>query len=165
MAKTSYAIALGSNRRSRYGSPAETLRAALDRLGPARASAVRTTAALGPPGRAFANAVAIVESDLEPDELLAQLKAMEGAFGRRGGRRWGARVLDLDLILWSGGPWAGPGPIIPHPAFRERLFVLAPLAETAPDWRDPLTGASVRQLLARLTAPRPAHRSNPETGP
>lgn len=161
MASTSYAIALGSNRRSRHGSPAETLRAALLELKPVRVSAILATPALGLAGRAFANAVAIVESALAPDELLADLKALESAFGRRSGRRWGPRVLDLDIILWSGGSWGGPGPTVPHPAFRERRFVLEPLAEVVPDWRDPLTGASVRQLLARLTAPVPGHRSNP----
>jgi 2-amino-4-hydroxy-6-hydroxymethyldihydropteridine diphosphokinase len=158
MTKTSYVIALGSNRRSRHGSPAATLRAALAQLRPAAISTIRTTPALGPAGRGFANAVALVESKLEPDELLAELKAMERAFGRRPGRRWGPRVLDLDIILWSGGPWGGPGPIVPHTQFRERAFVLQPLAELVPDWRDPMTGASVRQLLARLTARRPSHR-------
>ena len=158
MAKTSYAIALGSNRRSRHGSPAATLRAALAQLRPLAISTILTTPALGPAGRGFANAVALVESKLDPDELLAELKAMERAYGRRPGRRWGPRVLDLDIILWSGGPWGGPGPIVPHTQFRERAFVLQPLAELVPDWRDPMTGATVRQLLARLTRPRPTHR-------
>jgi 2-amino-4-hydroxy-6-hydroxymethyldihydropteridine diphosphokinase len=156
MATTSYAIALGSNRRSRHGSPAATLRAALAAIGGVqRVSTIRTTPALGPAGRSFANAVAIVESRLEPDALLAGLKAIERAFGRRPGRRWGPRVLDLDIILWSGGAWGGPGPVVPHPAFRERVFVLQPLGEVAPSWRDPIGGATVRQLFARLTAPRP----------
>jgi len=158
MAKTSYAIALGSNRRSRHGSPADTLRAALAELRPVAVSGIHATPALGPAGRGFANAVAIVESRLEPDELLAKLKTMERTFGRRPGRRWGPRVLDLDIILWSEGPWDGPGPIVPHPAFRERAFVLKPLAELAPGWPDPVSGLTVRQLLYRLTAPRPAHR-------
>ena len=157
MAKTSYAIALGSNRRSRHGSPAETLRAALAELRPVAVSRIHHGPALGPAGRGFANAVAIVESKLEPDELLAGLKALERAFGRRPGRRWGPRSLDLDIILWSEGPWDGPGPIVPHAAFRGRAFVLKPLAELAPDWRDPVSGLTVRQLLFRLTAPRPQH--------
>ena len=165
MVTTSYAIALGSNRRSRHGSPAATLRAAIAALGGGTVSAIRATPALGPAGRSFANAVAIVESELAPDELLAGLKAIERGFGRRPGRRWGPRVLDLDIILWSGGAWGGPGPIIPHPAYRTRGFVLQPLAEIAPGWRDPLTGATVRQLLARLTAPRPMPRSDGRSGP
>jgi 2-amino-4-hydroxy-6-hydroxymethyldihydropteridine diphosphokinase len=160
MAKTSYAIALGSNRRSRHGAPAETLRAAILELGASAASRISMTPALGPAGRSFANAVAIVGSELLPDALLAELKAIERRFGRRAGRRWGPRVLDLDIILWSEGPWGGPGPIVPHPAFRSRAFVLQPLAEIAPDWRDPLTGATMRQLLARLTRRRPAPRSS-----
>jgi 2-amino-4-hydroxy-6-hydroxymethyldihydropteridine diphosphokinase len=158
MTKTSYAIALGSNRRSRHGSPAETLQAALAELKPLAVSKIHITPALGPAGRGFANAVAIVESKLEPDELLAGLKAMERAYGRRPGRRWGPRVLDLDIILWSEGPWDGPGPIVPHPSFRERAFVLKPLAELAPGWRDPLSGLTVRQLLFRLTRRAPAPR-------
>ena len=147
MAATSYAIALGSNRRARPPRRAGRRRrgavAALRELGERRAvSTIRATPALGPAGRGFANAVAILlDSDLDPAELLDALKAIEREFGRRGGRRWGPRVLDLDIILWSGGMWGG-APTIPHPAFREPPFVLAPLAELAPGWRDPVTGAA-----------------------
>jgi 2-amino-4-hydroxy-6-hydroxymethyldihydropteridine diphosphokinase len=141
------------------------LRAAIVALDADIVSTIRTTPALGPAGRSFANAVAIVESPLAPDELLAELKAIERGFGRRPGKRWGPRVLDLDIILWSAGAWGGPGPIVPHPEFRTRAFVLEPLAEIAPGWRDPLTGATVRQLLARLTAPRPVPRSKARSGP
>jgi 2-amino-4-hydroxy-6-hydroxymethyldihydropteridine diphosphokinase len=155
MAGTSYAIALGSNRRGRHGSPADVVRAALNELKATAASSIRSTSALGPSGRSFANATAIIASDLDPPSLLDQLKALERSFGRRGGRRWGPRVLDLDILLWSEGAWEGPGLVIPHPAFRERAFVLDPLAEIAPGWRDPVTGATVRQLLARLAAARP----------
>jgi 2-amino-4-hydroxy-6-hydroxymethyldihydropteridine diphosphokinase len=155
MARTSYAIALGSNRRSRYGSPAETVRAAADVLDVERLSAIRSTPALGPAGRGFANAAAIVSSDLAPPEFLFQLKQVEADFGRRAGRRWGPRVLDLDIILWSGGAWQEPGLLVPHPEFRARRFVLDPLAELAPDWRDPITGATMRQLLYRRRSGRP----------
>jgi len=159
MAKTSYAIALGSNRRhGRHGSPANVVRAAvatLSELGEVEdVSTIRSTPALGPAGRGFANAVALLETGLEPDELLDALKRIEREYGRRGGRRWGPRVLDLDIILWSEGPWDGPGPLVPHADFRNRDFVLAPLAEVAADWRDPISGASVRQLRFRLRRPR-----------
>jgi len=148
MARTSYVIGLGSNRRGRHGSPGQEVRAACDALGGlVAASPIIASAPLGPSIRRFANAVALIESDEAPPELLARLKAIEAAFGRRRGQRWGARVIDLDIILWSGGSWAGPGLIIPHIAFRERTFVLGPLAMVAPRWRDPVTHRSVRQLL------------------
>jgi 2-amino-4-hydroxy-6-hydroxymethyldihydropteridine diphosphokinase len=156
MGKTSYALALGSNRRSRYGSPEQTVRAAIDALGAEAASRVLTTQALGPAGRRFANAAALVASRLDPPEMLHALKEMERDFGRRGGRRWGPRVLDIDVALWSGGAWGEDGLVVPHAEMRRRLFVLAPLAEIVPDWRDPVSGASVRQLLFRLKARRPA---------
>lgn len=153
MAKTSYALALGSNRRSRHGSPAATVRAALALLEPQAVSGLRATAPLGPAGRSFANAAAIVVTDLDPVELLSEAKRIERDFGRRPGRKWGPRVLDIDLIFWSGGAWAEEGLILPHPEMRGRLFVLEPLAEIAPDWRDPMSGATVRQLLHRLRRP------------
>jgi 2-amino-4-hydroxy-6-hydroxymethyldihydropteridine diphosphokinase len=150
MALTSYAIALGSNRRGRHGSPADTVRAAAVELPAAGLSRIRGTAALGPAGRSFANAIALVESREDPLALLARLKEIERAFGRRGGRRWGPRVLDLDIVLWSEGPFADGGLVVPHTEFRRRAFVLEPLAEIAPDWRDPLGGSTVRQLLHQL---------------
>jgi 2-amino-4-hydroxy-6-hydroxymethyldihydropteridine diphosphokinase len=165
MAKTSYAVALGSNRRhGRHGAPARVIAAAAAALdgGGVRVialSRIRSTAALGPAGRGFANAVALLETGLQPWELLPRLQETEQAFGRRGGRRWGARVLDLDIILWSGGAWEGAGLVIPHAAFRDRGFVLDPLAEIAPRWRDPLIGITIRQLRHRLRAPRPVDRA------
>jgi 2-amino-4-hydroxy-6-hydroxymethyldihydropteridine diphosphokinase len=147
MARTSYVIGLGSNRRGRHGSPEREVRAALDALGDVvAASAIVTSAPLGPSIRRFANAVAVIASDETPRELLHRLKRIEADFGRRRGRRWGARVIDLDIILWSGGICAGPGLTVPHLAFRQRAFVLGPLATIAPGWRDPITGRTVRQL-------------------
>jgi 2-amino-4-hydroxy-6-hydroxymethyldihydropteridine diphosphokinase len=165
--KTTYAIALGSNRRhGRHGPPAGVLRAALQALAERgvtieRGSPIHRTRAVGPAGRAFANAAAIVSTRLDPPQLLAEIKAIERSFGRRPGRRWGPRVLDLDIILWSEGCWEDGGKkglVVPHPAMRERGFVLEPLAEIAPAWRDPISGATVRQLLARHTKRQPLHR-------
>src|SRR4051812_9121684 len=102
-----YAIALGSNRRhGRHGAPAGVVRAAIDELARGgfhliAASSTIPTPALGPAGRGFANAAILVETMLEPPALLTFLKAVETRFGRRRGRRWGARVLDLDILLWS----------------------------------------------------------------
>lgn len=146
-----YLIAIGSNRRGRHGDPRAEVRAALAAIGARHVSPIVTTAPLGPSNRAYANAVALIEDEANPPALLARLKAIEHTFGRRRGRRWGARVIDLDIIAWSGGAWTSSGLIIPHPAFRERDFVLRPLALLTPDWRDPLTGLSARQLHTRLT--------------
>jgi len=157
----SYLIALGSNvRHVRYGSPRKVLAAALERLEAegikvlASATPVET-APVGPSIRRYANSAALIATDLDPPELLALFKRIEREFGRRiGGQRWRARVLDLDIVLWGGGCFASPELTIPHPLFRKRGFVLAPALEVAADWRDPLSGLSVRQLHARLTRPR-----------
>ena len=119
-------------------------------------SPIIASAPLGPSRRRYANAAVILRSKRDPAVLLARLKGIEASFGRRrGGQRWGARVLDLDIILWQGGAWSSPGLTVPHTAFRRRAFVLTPAAAIAPRWRDPLTGLSLRQLRARLTRPRP----------
>ena len=155
MARTSYVIAVGSNRPGRHGSPHAEVCAALAQLG-GIASPVIASAPLGPSTRRYANAALLIESDHAPPAVLAELKAIERAFGRRRGRRWGARVIDLDIVLWSGGLWSSRDLTIPHAAFRTRDFVLAPLAMLVPGWRDPVTSLTVRQLHARLTAPRAA---------
>ena len=93
---------------------------------------------------------------LAPRALLQALKRIEREFGRRpGAARWSARVLDLDVILWSEGVWSDPALTVPHAAYRHRAFVLAPATTIAADWRDPLSGRSVRQHFASLTRPRP----------
>jgi 2-amino-4-hydroxy-6-hydroxymethyldihydropteridine diphosphokinase len=98
-------------------------------------------------------AVALVESSLEPPEMLARLKQLERAFGRRRGKRWGPRVLDLDIVLWSGGEFRSRRLTIPHRELAKRSFVVHPLAAVAPSWRiGPLT---VRHLADRLARRRP----------
>lgn len=165
MPTSSYAIALGSNQPGRHGSPERTLAAALAELRPVAASPLLRTAPLGPSDRRFANAVAVIESDEAPPALLHRLKAIERRFGRRRNRRWGARVLDLDIILWSGGCWSDARLTVPHRHFRERRFVLDPLAAVAPRWRDPVTGFSMAQLRARLRRARPLAVDPPAAHP
>ena len=136
------------------------LAAALDALGQAgqvvAASPIVDSTPLGPSRRRYANAAAVIASALAPEAMLDRLQAIENHFGRvRRGRRWSARVLDLDIVLWSGGAWASERLVIPHPEFRGRAFVLAPAAAIAGGWRDPLTGFSLRQLQARLTRAEP----------
>jgi 2-amino-4-hydroxy-6-hydroxymethyldihydropteridine diphosphokinase len=167
-----YAIALGSNRRhGRHGTPAQTLAAAIEAMRsvgimPLAVSPTFTTAPVGPSIRAFANAAALVETPLNPPALLAALKRIETAFGRGRGQRWGARVIDLDILLWESGRWRSCHPTldIPHIALANRRFVLDPLVKIAPQWRIPGTG-TVAQARARLTRRVPAHRSGPRSGP
>ena len=149
-----YAVAIGSNRRHvRHGRPAGVVEAAIARMDAQfelfDASPIIINKAMGGAGRDFANAVALVRSPLEPARMLAALKSMEREFGRRPGRRWGNRVLDLDLAAWDGPPIAARRLALPHARLRERDFVLGPLAAVAPEWRID-QGLSVRHLLSRL---------------
>src|SRR3546814_13363107 len=96
----------------------------------------------------LANAAALVETGLPPPALLKRLKEIEADFGKRAGQRWGARTLDLDIVLWSGGLWSDRSLTIPHPSFRERNFVLAPLTPIAPRWRE-IGRASCRERVCQ----------------
>lgn len=166
-----YAIAIGSNRRhGRHGPPAAVVRAALAAVDLAGAHVVArgpiiATAAIGPAGRGFANSAAIVASDLAPPAFLALLKAIERSFGRRPGRRWGPRVIDLDILLWSSGAWPPPprrapaGRLaVPHAHLPSRRFVLDPLLPVAAGWRHPIGHLTVRHMHARLARPHPRHQ-------
>jgi 2-amino-4-hydroxy-6-hydroxymethyldihydropteridine diphosphokinase len=96
-----------------------------------------------------ANAVVLVQSALGPTAMLAALKVIEREYGRRPGKRWRERVLDLDLAAWSGAPIVSRTLTLPHPRLPNRDFVLVPLMMMAPDW--PINGAiTARHLAARL---------------
>ena len=155
-----YAIALGSNRRHvRHGRPAGVVEAAIARLDEDfdlfDASPIVLNKAIGGAGRDFANAVALVESELAPEPMLKWLKVMEHEFGRRPGKRWGERVLDLDLVAWDGRPFTSRLLTIPHARLEERGFVLGPLEAIAPEWRIK-GGLTVRHLASRLGKRRPS---------
>jgi 2-amino-4-hydroxy-6-hydroxymethyldihydropteridine diphosphokinase len=149
-------LALGANLPSTVGSPVETLRAALaalDHVGihVCAASKFFVSAAWPDPrDPAFVNAVACVETKLEPAPLLASLHTIERKFGRLRGERNAPRTLDLDLLDYDGRIEEGP-PQLPHPRMAERGFVLIPLADIAPDWRHPLSGKVVQSLIAELS--------------
>jgi 2-amino-4-hydroxy-6-hydroxymethyldihydropteridine diphosphokinase len=162
-----YLIGLGSNQRhSLIGTPAKILEQAIaalemDDIDVFAHSAIIDSLPLGPSRRQYANAAAVVSTALSPPNLLRRLHDIERHFGRvRRGRAWQARTLDLDILLWSGGMWADSAPhlSIPHPALRIRGFVLTPAAMIAPDWRDPVTGLTIRHLQTRFNRPKPLDR-------
>ncbi len=153
-------IALGSNLPSqRFGEPVRNCEAALEALNaagvaPARVSRWYRSAPVPASDQPwFVNGVAVVNTALPPDHLLAVLHGIEREFGRIRRAQNEARVLDLDLLAY--GEWvSGPGevPVLPHPRLAERAFVVWPLAELVPEWRHPVTGLSAREMADRLPA-------------
>jgi 2-amino-4-hydroxy-6-hydroxymethyldihydropteridine diphosphokinase len=146
------AIALGSN----LGDRETHLLAAIEALAPVvsdpRVSRFHETVPVGvdPAQPMFLNAAAVGKTTLSAPALLDGLLAIERRFGRERPYAGAPRTLDLDLILYGDSVIATPNLTVPHPRFRERRFVLEPLAEIAPDWVDPVTGKTIRELLDRL---------------
>lgn len=100
----------------------------------------------------FVNAVAEADTGMTPEALLAALHGIEAGFGRRRSVRNAPRTLDMDLLAYHEARRDGPDLFLPHPRLSERAFVLVPLCEIAPDWRDPASGATVAAMLARIGA-------------
>jgi 2-amino-4-hydroxy-6-hydroxymethyldihydropteridine diphosphokinase len=146
-------VGLGSN----LDGPRERLERALTALDGlpvtrlSKASALYASQPVGPQDQPdFVNAVALLETRLSPLALLDQLQALEQQHRRQRRRHWGPRTLDLDLLLFDDLTLALPRLSLPHPAMRDRAFVLIPLTEIAPQLT--LEGASLTLLTSRITA-------------
>ncbi len=165
-------VALGANIPGCFGSPAETLAAALRRMeqGPFRvecSSRIFTTPCFPyGSGPDYVNAAAVVSGMADAHAVLKALNVIEMEFGRRRETRWGRRTLDLDIIAFGDlvlpdpdtfRRWRDLSPeiqkirspddlILPHPRLQDRAFVLAPLLEIAPDWKHPVTGLTVARM-------------------
>ena len=149
-------IGMGANLPSHTGSPAETIRAALQRL-PGLGLAISAVSPLyespswphgeGPP---FINAVVKIETKLAPGSLLFGLQKIETEFGRQRGDKWGPRTLDLDILDYHGMVTDTETLLLPHPWICERAFVLKPLLDVSPAWCHPVSGKGVVELLTML---------------
>ena len=149
MISTKVAIALGSNLGDREAHLAFGLSALPGFITNLTRSTWHETDPVGVPSDQprYLNGVVVGETSLGPRDLLARLMQIEEAAGRTRPSPLAQRTLDLDLILFGDAVIAEAGLVVPHPRFRERLFVLEPLAEVAPGWIDPGTGQTISALL------------------
>jgi len=169
LARGKVLVGFGANCPGPWGTSADTIAQALGeierhRIAVVAVSPLYETAAVGSTRQpAYVNAVALLDTSLPPEALLRVLKEIERKSGRRGGRPWGPRTLDIDIVdykglvrRWRGGrsAFSQPGArplVLPHPLAHERPFVLKPLLDLAPRWRHPALKQSARDLWHRVS--------------
>src|SRR5579863_2446572 len=140
-------VGLGSN----LGDRRAMIESALERLTPRRVTAIVETEPWGVQEQPrFLNAIAELETGLEPEDLLGRLQELERNLGRVRAARWGPRTIDLDLLLYGDRRLSSETLSVPHPRLHERRFVLEGLAELCPHQTVPGLGRTVRELLEGL---------------
>ena len=146
------AIALGSN----LGNSLDTVTNALKSLANIpgidliATSSWYKTKAIGPPQPDYVNGCAVLQVQQQPDDLLTLLQGIELQFGRVRTEKWGARTLDLDILLYDNLVMNTVNLIIPHSYLTQRAFVLLPLAEIAPNWIEPISKKAIAQLAKEV---------------
>jgi 2-amino-4-hydroxy-6-hydroxymethyldihydropteridine diphosphokinase len=147
-------IGIGSNLGDRRANTLESIKrvAELPNTRIVRASSLYESEPLGDAKTWFVNSVIEVETDIMPDAMLKRLQAIEEDMGRKRvtGKRWGSRIIDLDILLWNQEVIKKKTLKVPHPEMHKRRFVLLPLAELAPQVIHPQLGSSVSALLATV---------------
>jgi 2-amino-4-hydroxy-6-hydroxymethyldihydropteridine diphosphokinase len=155
-------LALGGNLAGDYPSLEALLEAALSAFPGADLRVVRrsrwwrSAAWPDPAAPAYLNGVAFVETALAPRPLMERLLALEASFGRRRTHPNAPRTLDIDLIAYGRQVIDAPGLVVPHPRAHQRLFVMGPLAEIAPDWVHPVLGQIAADLARDAAVGRDA---------
>jgi 2-amino-4-hydroxy-6-hydroxymethyldihydropteridine diphosphokinase len=147
-------IGIGSN----LGNPVEACREAIEKIAGIRetrllrSSSLYKTKPVGPQDQpSFINAVAEIRTALAPRPLLRALKEVEKQMGRAEARKWGPRIIDLDILFYGQEVVQEEGLVIPHPELHRRAFALVPLSELASYMIHPAFGVSIRGLMDRLT--------------